>query len=144
MQKIILIFCCCFFSCETATENIIENDSQKATVAGVLTLPVVPDLAADYWVAVDNDLDISNGWIRASADVCGTVNVVNYFVENVPTGKYFLHSGVHINSLTGSALISGDYYGIYGGSLNNPPIEANVTVPDSGKVFFDMNLEILP
>ena len=114
-----------------------------ATVTGTLTLP---DAAAgkSYGVLVDTDMNGDNGYVRMGAGTCGSGTNVNYQVDDVPVGTYFVYAAVFTVSDGSQGPQTGDYFGMYGGTLNNPPAERNVTVASGGISSIDVLLEILP
>ncbi len=131
-------------SCDSSTSsNGNDNNIGNATVTGNLTLPV--EASSKTWaVLVDNDFDGDNGYIKLATGTCGSGTKVNYSINNVPTGTFYLYAAVFVVSDGSSGPQTGDYVGIYGGTLTNPPSNANAVVPSSGTVTFDIILSKMP
>ena len=55
-----------------------------------------------------------------------------------------MYAVVFLGSNTSQGPQSGDYLGFYGGTIANPPNSPNASVPSSGTVAFDINLEAMP
>ena len=114
-----------------------------ATVAGTLTLPSAAD-GKSYYVLVDTDIDGDNGQVKMSTGICGSGTSVNYQVDGVPVGTYYVYGAVFTVSDGSQGPQTGDYFGIYGGTLNNLPAERNVTVASGGVSSIDIVLAIVP
>lgn len=116
-------------------------EAAGATVDGTLTLPGAP-ADAPYVVrlyeAAGDPAAVPVG--EASGRTAGS-NTVEYVVEDVPAGDFFLLGFVDVDGSGGTASTPGDYAGWYGHSGDgNPPSTANVSVPGSGTVTFDVDL----
>jgi hypothetical protein len=129
-------------SCDSSTSSDDDNTS-NATVAGNLVLPLEAP-GKNYAVLVDNDFDGDNGQIKLVTGTCGSGTNVNYSISNVPAGTFYIYAAVFVVSDGSSGPQSGDYVGIYGGTLTNPPNQANASVPSSGTVTIDITLEKMP
>ena len=119
-------------------ENVVT-----ATVTGTLTLPNAA-AGKPYYVLVDTDMDGDNDYVKMSTATCGSGTDVNYQVNGVPVGTYFVYAAVFTVSDGNQGPQTGDYYGIYGGTLNNPPAERNVTVASGGVSSINVLLAIVP
>jgi len=109
----------------------------STTVTGTLTMPAAAD-GKPFWVLLYNDDDSFDG-----NGTVGTGMTLNYTVNNVPAGDYFVLANVYLNGgAPGDDAVSGDYIGFYdvGGGVTNP----NASVPSSGNVTFDFSLFIQP
>lgn len=102
----------------------------NANLIGQLVMPVPVDLPK-YEVYLDNDQDLTNGFVLKDSGVCLCRDLVDYFFVDAPAGTYFLYAVVRINSADGAAPVSGDYIGIYSAD-GNPPSAANVVVVPTG------------
>lgn len=131
-------------SCDSSTSsNNDDKNTGNATVTGNLTLPAAAP--GKMWaVLVDNDFDGDNGQIKLVTGSCGSGTNVPYSVSNVPAGTFYIYAAVFVVSDGSSGPQSGDYIGIYGGTLTNPPSSANAVVPSSGTVDFDFALDVMP
>jgi len=114
--------------------------SPIATINGTLTLPAEAN-GKEYWVLIDNDTDGDNGYVNATVGTCGSGTTVDYTINNVNAGAYYVYAGVRIVSGHDSPPQSGDYIGFYG-TGSDPPDEANAVVPSSGTVTFDIILSV--
>jgi len=127
----------------TATVDIgadeLQGDTQ-ATVNGTLTLPADASGKA-YIIAVDTDTEGSNSYIAATVGTCSSGTTVNYSINAVPEGIYYVWAVVRLVSAQDSPAAYGDYIGFYGTGLD-PPVSVNATVPDSGTVTFDITLSL--
>jgi hypothetical protein len=123
-----------FVSCNK--KGPAENDITP-NVTGTLTLPA-PAEGKTWTVIIDNDFDPGNGWVASGLGVCGAGTAVGYSIRDVPTGTYFIYAAVFVSGV--DDLVPGDYYGIYGGSLADPPPLPNAIIPSSGTTTFDITL----
>jgi len=114
-----------------------------ATVTGTLTFPNAA-AGKTYYVLVDTDINGDNGYVKMNTGTCGSGTNVNYEVNNVPVGTYFVYAAVFTVSDGSQGPQTGDYFGIYGGTLNNPPAGRNVTVASGGVNSINMLLAVMP
>ena len=122
------------------TEGSI-TDTTPASITGTLTLPAEAN-GKEYWVLIDNDTDGDNGYVNATIGTCGSGTTVDYTINNVNAGTYYVYAGVRVVSAHDSPPQSGDYFGFYG-TGSDLPDEANADVPSSGTVTFDITLSIM-
>jgi len=138
---VIVVFISGIFSCDNDSSTSNEdNGAGSTTVNGTLTLPA-PANGVDYSVIIDNNLDGDDGFITITNGTCGPGITVNYAIENVNAGTYYIYAIVWV--IGGNAPQNGDYLGIFGGTLNNPPAQPNAVIPDSGTVIFNIVLEVI-
>lgn len=117
-------------------------DIQMGVVSGTLTLPQ-PAPGHEYVVMVDEDSDGGNGYVAMTSGVCGEGTSVEFSADDVPPGDYYVYAAVRMVSTAGNPPEDGDYYGILGGTLSNPPSQPNVEVPASGSVVCNITLDVL-
>jgi hypothetical protein len=120
-----------------------DSNTTKATINGTVTLPAAAS-GKTIFVILDNDIDGGNGVFREAADTCTGAIQYEYSFANVTAGTYFVYAGVYVSGETSGEPQPGDYLGIYGGTLEAPPAEANAVVPSTGTVTFDIDLEVVP
>lgn len=144
----------CYVSfCLLLSIVIIGSDCNKkspteedgfATVTGTLTLPA--EANGRGWVVIfDTDLDPEeNNFVSSDTGTCGSGTSVNYSIADVPEGTYYLYAAVFVVSDGSQGPQSGDYVGVFGGTLFNPPTLPNAVVPSSGTVSFDITLSVMP
>ena len=118
------------------------NIEPYARITGTLTLPEEA-IAKEYFVLIDDNTDHDDDQYHYTTGICGSGTKVTYSLGRVPAGTYFMVAGVRIESDSDSEPEVGDYLGYYGGSGIMPPEEANVIVPSSGSVTFDIPLHIV-
>jgi hypothetical protein len=123
-------------------DNPVDNGSGTATVKGTLTIPADANGKSVY-VLIDTDTDGSSYKYLASG-TCGSGTTGTYSFTNISAGTYYIYAVVFVVGNTNQGPQSGDYYGIYGGTLNNMPSSPNAKVPSSGTATFDINLEVMP
>ncbi|MCB0589527.1 MAG: hypothetical protein KDD06_29855 [Phaeodactylibacter sp.] len=123
------------------SEPVVE---EPATVSGTLSLPA--EAGGSTWAVIfDDDLDGDNGTKLIESGACGPGASVSYSVENVPAGKYYLYAIVYVANEFGNPPGPGDYIGVYGGDFfDNPPNQPNAVVPSTGKVTFNISLDVMP
>lgn len=124
-------------------DDDVTNSSTGATVTGTITLPATAS-GKDLYVLIDDDFDGGNGEVRMVQYVCGDLNQYSYEFTDIPAGTYFIYAAVFVVGDGSGEPVTGDYMGIYGGTLANPPMSANATVPSSGTANFDITLEVMP
>ena len=118
-----------------------------ATVIGTLTLPGGSQAKGN----VDLFTTLPRGGTpvtsSAGTPVTGTAimangtNSLDYRIVGVSAGTYFLLGFVDVDGSGGGSSTPGDYAGWYGQDGDgNPPATANVVVPATGTVRFDLNL----
>jgi len=129
-------------SCDSSTSSN-DNNKSNATVTGNLILPLAAP-GKNYAVLVDNDFNGDNGQIKLVTGTCGSGTNVNYSITNVPAGTFYIYAAVFVLSDGSSGPQSGDYVGIYGGTLTNLPNQPNASVPSSGTVTFNITLDKMP
>ena len=122
-------------------DNPVNN---SATVKGTLTIPAPAQGKLFAVIIDDNIFDPGDGYKYLDSSRCGSGTSVTYSFSNIAAGTYYIYSAVFINGNWSQGPQSGDYIGIYGGTLNNQPNSANATVPSSGTATFNMNLEVMP
>ena len=128
-------------SCSSSTES--GTETERVTISGVLNLPAAAS-GKNWVVMIDNDTDGDNSTVSMGIGVCGSGTTVNYQVQNVPVGTYYIYAVVFIVSDGEAGPQSGDYLGIYGGSFPlDIPTEPNATVSASSSEF-DIDLIIIP
>jgi hypothetical protein len=122
-----------------------KDDNGVATgtgaVSGTLTYPA-PAAGTQWLVIVDSDFNGDNGMVASSSGTCGSGTTMMYSVTNVPTGTYYVYALVRVASGPTDPPQDGDYLGIHGGSLLNPPQGPTATVPSGGTVTCDITLGI--
>jgi hypothetical protein len=124
-------------------DNPVDNASGSATVNGTLTIPADANGKTVY-VIIDNDMNGDNGWKYAATGTCGSGTSGTYTFNSIASGTYYIYAVVFVVGNTSQGPQSGDYFGIYGGTLSSPPSSPNATVPSSGTVTFNINLETMP
>lgn len=131
-------------SCDSSTSSDNDdNNSGNAIVTGNLILPAAAS-GKTWAVLVDNDFNGDNGQVKLATGTCDSGTNVNYSISNVPSGTFYIYAAVFVVSDGSSGPQSGDYIGIYGRTLTNPPSNANAVVPSSGTVTFDITLNVMP
>jgi len=120
-----------------------DSNTTKATVNGTVTLPAAAS-GKTIFVIIDDDFEGGNGVLREATDTCTGAIQYEYEFVNVTAGTYFIYAGVYVSGETSGAPQPGDYLGIYGGTLETPPAQANAVVPATGTVTFDFGLEVVP
>ena len=140
---ILLIFAQSFLVGCSDDDPVTPERVVTATVTGSLTLPNAA-AGKTYYVLVDADMNGDNGSVKMSTGTCGSGTGVSYQVVDVPVGTYFVYAAVFTVSDGSQGPQTGDYYGIYGGTMNNPPAERNVTVASGGVSSIDVLLAIVP
>ncbi len=124
-------------------DNPVDGGTGSATVKGTLTIPAAAPGKTVY-VIIDNDMNGDNGYKYAATGTCDANTSGTYTLNDIAAGTYYIYAVVFVVGNTSSGPQSGDYYGIYGGTMNNPPSNPNATVPSSGTVTFDIDLEEMP
>lgn len=124
-------------------DNPVDNTSGSATVKGTLTFPA-PAPGKFGAVLIDNDTNGDNGYKYAAGGTCGSGTTQTYTFNDIPTGTYYIYAVVFVVGDTTQGPQSGDYYGIYGGTMNNPPNSPNASVPSSGTATFNFTLGVMP
>lgn len=124
-------------------DNPVNDTSGSATVKGTLTIPS-PAPGKTVYIIIDNDMNGDNGFKYSATGQCDANTSGTYTLNNIASGTYYIYAVVFVVGNTSSGPQSGDYYGIYGGTMNSPPNSPNATVPSSGTVTFNINLEVMP
>ena len=111
------------------------------TVTGALSLPA--DASGRTWVVlVDNDTNGDNGSIFEGIGICGAGTEIEYVLNDVPAGTYYVYAVVFVSSDGGQGPQPGDFWGIYGGSFPaGIPTQPNATV-SPGINDFDIALSV--
>ena len=73
---------------------------------------------------------------------CRNDTVVPYSFYDVKEGRYYLHAIVWNSGNRDEEPKNGDFFGYYG-TANRTPDSANVVVPSSGEVVFDLMLKVV-
>jgi hypothetical protein len=120
-------------------ENINNAPVTTADVNGTLTLPAVA-IGQTYVVMIDGDTNGDNGEVKNTVGLCGNSTTVDYTINDVPSGTYYVYAVVYVVSSTGP-LTTGDYLGFYGTGASAPG-SPNATVPTSGSVTLDITLSV--
>ncbi|MGD9214068.1 MAG: hypothetical protein PVJ84_04610, partial [Desulfobacteraceae bacterium] len=129
------------FDCLTSDAPlIIVRPDDGATITGMLTLPAEAN-GREYMVIVDTDTDGDNGFVASTIDTCGTGLTVDYSINAVPAGTYYIYALVLVVSETAPPQ-DGDYIGFYGTGID-PPAVPNAFVPLTGTVAFDITLDTM-
>jgi hypothetical protein len=113
-----------------------------ATITGQLALPSQAG-GRTFVVMVDNDIDGDNGHIVSTTGICGSGMTRNYSIDDVPAGTCYVYAVMFVVSDGNAGPQDGDYVGIHGGTLFNPPSQPNVVVPSSGTVTCDITLNVM-
>ena len=123
----------------TSCSDDPTSPTNKATVKGILTLP---ESAAghEYAVVIDNDLD-GDEQVKYTVGECSAGTEVSYSISGVAKGTYYVYALVRLVSDSDSEPEEGDLYGVYGGSLSDPPSAPNVSVPSSGTVTVNVTMD---
>ncbi len=124
-------------------DSPVNGGNGSTTVNGTLTLPAAAD-GKSLFVAIDYDRNGDNGFKYSVSGTCGTETTESYSINNVAAGSYYIYAVVFVVGNTSQGPQSGDYLGFYGGTISNPPSSPNASVPSSGTVTFDINLEVMP
>lgn len=124
-------------------DNPVNGGNGLTTVKGTLTLPAAAD-GKTFFIAIDNDRNGDNGFNYSGTGTCGTGTTETYSISNVTASNYYIYAVVFVVGNSSQGPQSGDYLGFYGGTIINPPNSPNASVPSSGTVTFDINLEMMP
>ena len=120
---LLLVVVSMFISC--------DDDSSKSIV-GTLTREE-PSSAGDYYVYLDNDADVTNGYeMRIVGQLEEDQADVDYFFDttNVPDGSYYLLAGYDeesVDNMDPEDLSVWEGRGWYGSDNGDPPASPNVT-----------------
>ncbi len=90
-----------------------------------------------YVVVIDNDMDVTDGFVSCSQGSTDNTGTINYSMTEVPAGDFNVYCIVY-NSYNGTypvSTITGDYIGYYSNTL---------AVPAKGSVSCDIALSIVP
>ncbi len=110
------------------------------TVSGTITLPNSV-INKEWLVAIDNDLDGSNGMIaHATGVVTGSTFTYSININDVPTGEYYVWAEVALVGSLGP-VESGDYLGFACGTISSP---CKVQIYNSISREFDFTLAVYP
>jgi hypothetical protein len=132
---VLTILCMVTIKCDSTEPSTQTNN----VVKGTLTMPA-PAPGKEVFVLVDNDIDGANGYLHIRSDSLGQGTTQEYSFSNIPPGAYYIYSIVTIVSDSLGLPMTGDYFGIYGGTTANPPANPNATIPNEGTVVFDITL----
>ena len=111
----------------------------RASVLGRLTLPA-PAAGKPYGVRI---LTMPNLIWAQTSGVTPEGLKLDYTIDNVPPGTYFVLAFVDVDASGGDSSTPGDFVGWYGHTGDgNPPRSPNATVPETGTVLFDFNLVV--
>ena len=119
-----LLFTSLFQACN---EESPVTDSQNGTLSGTITLPSDAE-GKEYVIAIDKDLNGDNGFSYSKAGNCGAGITMSYNIADVEPGTYYVYAVVFVMGNSAAGPQAGDYVGMYGGSLSNPPSAPNVTI----------------
>lgn len=139
-----LILCVLFYGLGVVScckKKITEPYVPGAMVWGMLTLPEIAD-GKPFAVVLDSDTTLTNDFIYASEGVCRSDTTIPYDFYDTPAGEYYLYGVVWTTSGKWETPKSGDFVGYYG-SANSVPDSANVVVPASGEVVFNLTLKVV-
>jgi len=143
MRNLFFVIALLFFVANCNDDDSVNEPTQLVTVEGTLTLPT--EAAGKlYGVLIDTDFDGDNGSNYMGTGVCGAGTEVIYSVKEVAVGTYYLYAVVFVVSELTGGPGTGDFIGIYGGTLTNPPITPNAEITSSGTVSFDITLSVMP
>ncbi|HKI79294.1 MAG TPA: hypothetical protein VKA26_12190 [Ignavibacteriaceae bacterium] len=123
-------------------DNPVSGGVGSTTVTGTLTIPAAAP-GKTVIVIIDSDRDGDNGFLYSATGTVGSGTSGTYTFNNIANGTYYIYAVVFIVGNTNTGPQSGDYLGFYGGTINNPPNSANATVPSSGSVTFNINLQVM-
>jgi hypothetical protein len=126
-------------SCGNDDDAVAPGSS--GTVQGTLTLPGSA-LGKEWVVIVDNDFNGDNGWVAISSGTCGSSLTMEFTVSNVPPGTYYVYALVRLVSGSTESPQTGDYMGIHGGTLSNPPHAPTLTVVSEGSASCNIELGV--
>ncbi|MGD8306739.1 MAG: hypothetical protein PVF17_08810 [Ignavibacteria bacterium] len=126
----------------SSNENPADGGIGSTTVTGTLTLPAVAN-GKTFAVIIDNDSDGDNGFLYSVTGTCSSGTTLNYSINNVAEGNYYIYAVVFVVGDTTQGPQTGDYLGIYGGTISNPPTSRNASVPSSGTVTFNITLYVM-
>ncbi len=84
-------------------------------------------------VAIDDDLNGDNGFVRADSGTSGSGTTVNYTIKDVSAGTYYIYAVVFVTSGGRKGPQSGDYLGIYGGSFTDVLTKVEIALPAPGR-----------
>lgn len=132
-QVFILMIAC------SGDESVNNNDG-FATVSGTITYPANAS-GKSYYVLIDGDMNGDNGYEAMCHGTCASGWSVDYSIDNVPHGIYYIYAIVRIVSSDGPPQ-DGDYFGIFGGTLSNPPTLPNAYVLSGGFAKFNITLGV--
>ena len=124
-------------------DSLVNGGNGSTTVNGTLTLPAAAE-GKTLFIAIDYDRNGDNGFNYSYTGSCGTGTTDNYSIDKVASDNYYIYAVVFVVGDPSQGPQSGDYLGFYGGTISNPPNSPNASVPSSGTVTFDINLEVMP
>ena len=79
--------------------------------------------------------------VKYTVGECSAGTEVSYSISGVAKGTYYVYALVRLVSDSDSEPEDGDLYGVYGGSLSDPPSAPNVSVPSSGTVTVNVTMD---
>jgi hypothetical protein len=134
----VLLACAALAACGKSTEA--TDAAAGASVIGTLTL-AAPSPGASWFVRLaTSPAGVTTPVAETTGTAAGTASI-DYQIQNVPAGTYFMLGFVDVDGSGGTASTPGDNAGWYGHNGDgNPPGTANVLVPAAGSVRFDFSL----
>lgn len=134
---IVFIFAIFLFQgCKDKSSNF-----EIGTLSGTITLPY-PAPNKTLYVMIDNDINGDNGFLYSFQGYCSPDTIENYTINNVATGTYYVYAAVFVKGNGEGGPQKGDFLGLYGGSLDNPPNAPNVIISanDNTNCSFELSI----
>lgn len=130
------------FKCEE-DESPTGIEEPTATITGTLLLPA--EAPGKPWaVLVDKDYNGENGCACLVSDTCCSGTEINYKLNEVPYGSYYLYAAVFVASDGKHGPQPGDFLGLHGGSFpTDVPAEPNVEINSAGPYMFNITLKVV-
>jgi len=104
---------------------------------------IFPEAISDkkYWVIIDDDaFNTDNSYFLKTEGICASGTTTDFLFDKITEGTYFLYAGVRVDSISGPPPETIDYLGIYGGTFDNLPAEANVEISLLNQPLYDINM----
>lgn len=138
---LITIYTCCFilFCQSCSDDDPVTPPEPRATVSGKLLLPETAE-GKSFLVAIDDDMTGDNGFTYSFTGTCCAEVKENYTISDVKAGTYFIYAVVFCGQNSDKGPQCGDFLGVYGGSLDYPPLSPNAEIPSGGTANFDITL----
>jgi len=133
---LLIILCLITLKCDSNDPKPIDN-----VIKGTLTLPATAP-GKEFIVMIDNNNYGGDGYVAITAGTCGSGTTEFYSFEDIQPGTYYIYAFVRVMSTPNNPPASGDFAGIYGGTLANPPSNPNAAIPNEGTVVFDISLSL--